>query len=171
MAGLLLPRGRSLALEPFAVMAIVNVTPDSFFAPSRRRAAAEALDAAMAAFAAGAMTVCRLMMPLPRCDDIFANASYSHVSSMICPRRTNVKTQFADLELFSFQTAGRAMRPSRGTSWSFGPAASSRASADENASVLGRECLEQAGRGARRGPHTRVGIRISPRAGSPRDRA
>jgi dihydropteroate synthase len=52
-----LPRGRSLALEPFAVMAIVNATPDSFYAPSRRRASLEARDAALAAFAAGAAVV------------------------------------------------------------------------------------------------------------------
>lgn len=57
MACLLLPRGRKLELEPFAVMAIVNVTPDSFFAPSRRAAARDARDAAMAAFAAGAAVV------------------------------------------------------------------------------------------------------------------
>jgi len=38
-------------------MAIINVTPDSFFAPSRRRAATEARDAALAAFAAGAAVV------------------------------------------------------------------------------------------------------------------
>ena len=57
MACLSLPRGRSLELEPFAVMAIVNVTPDSFFAPSRRAAARDARDAAMAAFAAGAAVV------------------------------------------------------------------------------------------------------------------
>jgi dihydropteroate synthase len=57
MAFLALPRGRSLGLEPFAVMAIVNVTPDSFFAPSRRAAARDARDAALAAFAAGAAVV------------------------------------------------------------------------------------------------------------------
>ena len=57
MAALALPRGRRLELEPFAVMAIVNVTPDSFFAPSRRAAARDARDAAMAAFAAGAAVV------------------------------------------------------------------------------------------------------------------
>ncbi len=52
-----LPRGRFLELEPFAVMAIVNATPDSFYEPSRRRAALEARDAALAAFAAGAAVV------------------------------------------------------------------------------------------------------------------
>jgi dihydropteroate synthase len=54
MAGLLLPQGRILELEPFVVMAIVNVTPDSFYAPSRRMAVQEARDAALAAVAAGA---------------------------------------------------------------------------------------------------------------------
>lgn len=49
-----LPRGRALDLEPFAVMAIVNVTPDSFYAPSRRASALAARDAALAALEAGA---------------------------------------------------------------------------------------------------------------------
>jgi dihydropteroate synthase len=51
---LTLPRGRSLELEPFAVMAILNVTPDSFYAPSRRASAEAARDAALAALANGA---------------------------------------------------------------------------------------------------------------------
>jgi dihydropteroate synthase len=54
---LILPRGRVLELEPFAVMAIVNATPDSFFAPSRHRAAEEARDAALAAVEAGAAVI------------------------------------------------------------------------------------------------------------------
>ncbi len=57
MASLLLPGGRALALEPFCVMAIVNVTPDSFYAPSRRRALDEALAASLAAVAAGAAVI------------------------------------------------------------------------------------------------------------------
>lgn len=57
MQSLALPRGRILSLEPFAVMAIINVTPDSFYAPSRRRAALDARDAALAAFQAGAAIV------------------------------------------------------------------------------------------------------------------
>jgi len=51
---LALPRGRSLELEPFAVMAILNVTPDSFYAPSRRASAEAARDAALAALGNGA---------------------------------------------------------------------------------------------------------------------
>lgn len=51
---LALPRGRFLELEPFAVMAILNVTPDSFYAPSRRASAEGARDAALAALADGA---------------------------------------------------------------------------------------------------------------------
>lgn len=57
MSRLDLPRGRSLDLEPFAIMAIVNVTPDSFYVPSRKRAALDARDAALAAAAAGAAIV------------------------------------------------------------------------------------------------------------------
>lgn len=57
MQELNLPGGRSLALEPFAIMTIVNVTPDSFYAPSRRRVLEDARSAAMAAFAAGAAVV------------------------------------------------------------------------------------------------------------------
>ncbi len=57
MTRLPLPRGRFLELEPFAVMAIVNATPDSFYEPSRARAALEARDAALAALAAGARVV------------------------------------------------------------------------------------------------------------------
>lgn len=57
MASLLLPGGRALELEPFAIMAIVNVTPDSFYAPSRRRALDEALAASLAAVAAGAAVI------------------------------------------------------------------------------------------------------------------
>jgi dihydropteroate synthase len=53
-AGLALPRGRSLLLEPFAVMGVINVTPDSFFAPSRREAALAARDRALEMAASGA---------------------------------------------------------------------------------------------------------------------
>ena len=51
-----LPRGRFLELEPFAVMGIVNATPDSFYAPSRHRAL-EARDEALAMEASGAAIV------------------------------------------------------------------------------------------------------------------
>ncbi len=54
MARLILPRGRILELEPFVVMAVVNATPDSFYAPSRRRLAEDAKDAALGAQTAGA---------------------------------------------------------------------------------------------------------------------
>ncbi len=49
-----LPNGRFLTLEPFAVMAIVNVTPDSFYAPSRRGTAEAARDAGLLALENGA---------------------------------------------------------------------------------------------------------------------
>ena len=55
---LALPRGRALPLGDEAlVMGVVNLTPDSFFAPSRRRSAREARDAALAMAAAGAAIV------------------------------------------------------------------------------------------------------------------
>ncbi len=55
---LALPRGRALPLGDEAlVMGVVNLTPDSFFAPSRRRSAREARDAALAMAAAGAAVV------------------------------------------------------------------------------------------------------------------
>lgn len=57
MAGLLLPGGRILELEPFALMAIVNVTPDSFYAPSRKRAVDDALAASLAALGCGAAII------------------------------------------------------------------------------------------------------------------
>lgn len=57
MEKLSLPRGRSLALEPFAVMGIVNATPDSFHAASRHRARDEARDAALAMVAEGAAVI------------------------------------------------------------------------------------------------------------------
>ncbi|HUX40456.1 MAG TPA: dihydropteroate synthase [Rectinemataceae bacterium] len=57
MEKLSLPRGRSLALEPFAVMGIVNATPDSFHAASRHRARDEARDAALAMVAEGAVVI------------------------------------------------------------------------------------------------------------------
>jgi len=49
-----LPRGRFLQLEPFSIMAIVNVTPDSFYAPSRQNGADAARGAALAALHKGA---------------------------------------------------------------------------------------------------------------------
>lgn len=57
MQPLSLPRHRSLSLEPFAVMGIVNVTPDSFHAASRHRVREEARDAAMAMVADGAAVI------------------------------------------------------------------------------------------------------------------
>jgi dihydropteroate synthase len=56
--GLRLPRGRFLGLDgPPAVMGIVNVTPDSFYAGSRSPAAIDAAEAALAMEAAGAAIV------------------------------------------------------------------------------------------------------------------
>ena len=57
MEKLSLPRGRSLSLEPFAVMGIVNATPDSFHAASRHRARDEAVEAALAMVAEGAAVI------------------------------------------------------------------------------------------------------------------
>jgi dihydropteroate synthase len=55
---LALPRGRSLRLDKGPlVMGIINLTPDSFYAPSRRRGAAAALEAALAMEAEGASIV------------------------------------------------------------------------------------------------------------------
>jgi dihydropteroate synthase len=55
---LALPRGRLLSLEGGAlVMGIVNVTPDSFYAPSRRSGAEAAAEAALAMEAEGAAIV------------------------------------------------------------------------------------------------------------------
>ncbi len=54
MEKLSLPRGRFLSLEPFAVMGIVNATPDSFHAASRHQARDAARDAALAMIAEGA---------------------------------------------------------------------------------------------------------------------
>jgi dihydropteroate synthase len=51
---LALPRARFLELEPFAIMAILNVTPDSFYAPSRKASVEAARDAALAALKNGA---------------------------------------------------------------------------------------------------------------------
>jgi dihydropteroate synthase len=54
---LLLPGGRKLDLDgPALVMAIVNCTPDSFYAPSRADAA-DAVERALRAEAAGAAIV------------------------------------------------------------------------------------------------------------------
>jgi dihydropteroate synthase len=54
---LALPRGRSLGLGAPAVMGIVNVTPDSFYAASRRAGALAAAEAALAMEAEGAAIV------------------------------------------------------------------------------------------------------------------
>jgi len=57
MTAILLPRGRSLPLEPFAVMGVVNATPDSFWSGSRHRAVEEAVETALAMEAAGAAAI------------------------------------------------------------------------------------------------------------------
>jgi dihydropteroate synthase len=55
---LALPRGRFLALDRGPViMGVINATPDSFYAPSRRRRASEAAEEALAMEAAGAAAV------------------------------------------------------------------------------------------------------------------
>lgn len=55
---LVLPRGRELSLSSGPlVMGIVNVTPDSFFSPSRRESAISAADAALAMEAQGAAII------------------------------------------------------------------------------------------------------------------
>lgn len=50
-------RGRRIRVYPPVVMAIVNVTPDSFFAPSRAEAVEAAVARGLEAFAAGARIV------------------------------------------------------------------------------------------------------------------
>jgi len=57
MHDLRLPRGRRLSLDPFALMGVVNVTPDSFYEGSRRRGVDEALAAALSMEAAGATII------------------------------------------------------------------------------------------------------------------
>ncbi|HUX38215.1 MAG TPA: dihydropteroate synthase [Rectinemataceae bacterium] len=57
MEKLPLPRGRVLALEPFAVMGVLNTTPDSFHAASRRTTLAAAREAALAMLASGAAII------------------------------------------------------------------------------------------------------------------
>ncbi|MEI6386806.1 MAG: dihydropteroate synthase [Spirochaetota bacterium] len=52
-----LPRGRSVSLEPFALMGVVNVTPDSFYAGSRHQALGEALEIALRMVDAGALII------------------------------------------------------------------------------------------------------------------
>src|SRR5512133_42618 len=52
-----LPRGRFLSLEPFAVMGIINATPDSFHAASRHRAIEDALSVALAMVGSGASII------------------------------------------------------------------------------------------------------------------
>lgn len=52
-----LPRGRSLPLEPFALMGVVNATPDSFYAASRHQALGEARDIALRMVEAGAVII------------------------------------------------------------------------------------------------------------------
>lgn len=52
-----LPGGRLLELEPFAVMGIVNATPDSFYGPSRKRTREEAVETALRMEAEGARIV------------------------------------------------------------------------------------------------------------------
>jgi len=57
MEKLTLPRGRALSLEPFAIMGVVNTTPDSFHVASRHRAREDALNAALAMIEGGATVV------------------------------------------------------------------------------------------------------------------
>jgi dihydropteroate synthase len=57
MKTLELKRGVSIPLEPFAVMGVVNVTPDSFYESSRHRGMTEARDEALAMVAQGAALI------------------------------------------------------------------------------------------------------------------
>ena len=57
MEKLPLPRGRVLVLEPFAVMGVLNTTPDSFHAASRRTTLDAAREAALGMIAAGASLI------------------------------------------------------------------------------------------------------------------
>jgi dihydropteroate synthase len=50
-------RGAAIPLSPFAVMGVINVTPDSFYDASRKRTAEAALEAALSMAEAGAALV------------------------------------------------------------------------------------------------------------------